>query len=139
MYLLQFGIHFVARRLQVVARADTHQHAPSVGQQLSVRNARTHMEDKSVKLLCTLDSKPFLVVSRVAFRRQHHAHRSLLMPLHIRRLQGLARSNRMKQRVGIGCQQREHHLCLGVAETSIELNHFNTLRRLHQSAIEHAR
>ena len=45
----------------------------------------------------------------------------------------------MKQRVGIGCQQREHHFRLGVAETSIELNHFNTLRRLHQSAIEHAR
>ena len=45
----------------------------------------------------------------------------------------------MKQCVRIGCQQRKHYLRLGVAEAGVELYHFNTLRCLHQSAIEHAR
>mmetsp|Transcript_24630 Transcript_24630/g.35332 ORF Transcript_24630/g.35332 Transcript_24630/m.35332 type:complete len:805 (-) Transcript_24630:551-2965(-) len=86
------------------------------------------------------------VLTRVTLRSQHHgAGRGPFRPLHQRALarcghgQGVVRAREHDgEEVFVPGQQRQQHLCLGVAEPAVELQQAGTLSGQHEPRVQHA-
>ena len=137
LYLL---IYFSLCLSDVFACRNTHHHTTAIGLQHAVVVLRSHMEDRAIEELNSLNNSTFRIVARVAFRGKYDADGGFVSPLqgaigYWRLAIGACRDS-VEDVIGIRLEERQHDFSLWVAKTSIELDYLNAISCLYEASIE---
>ena len=71
LYLL---IYFRACGGDVLARSNAHHHTTAIGFQHTIVVLRSHVEDRTIKLLCAFNHRTFRITARITLRGENYAN-----------------------------------------------------------------